>query len=38
MDWEDWAFDGSKGSETGTDGSEEEEGMEEKTEKDMWLK
>ena len=30
MDWEDWAFDGSEGLETGTEGSEEEEGMEEK--------
>ena len=30
MDQEDWAFDGSKDSETGTEGSEEEEGMEEK--------
>ena len=30
MDWEDWAFDGSKGSETGTEGSEEEEETEEK--------
>ena len=30
MDWEDWAFDGSKGSEMGMEGSEEEEGMEDK--------
>ena len=30
MDREDWAFDGSEGSETGTEGSEEEEGTEEK--------
>ena len=30
MDWEDWAFDGSKGLETGMEGSEEEEEMEER--------
>ena len=30
MDQEDWAFDGSEGSETGMEGSEEEEGTEEK--------
>ena len=29
LDWEDWAFDGSKGLETGMEGSEEEEGTEE---------
>ena len=29
LDWEDWAFNGSEGLETGMEGSEEEEGMEE---------
>ena len=32
MDREDWAFDGSEGSETGMEGSEEEEGTEERDE------